>query len=184
MVKKRLKKECESLTAPEAGVIGRDLLLRKNALYTKEFKIAAYLASDGTAGNDGFMDFTDCVALLPDDRYQKILGNHDLLVDDAVSTDFEEYYFVSEICKVFDRALFEGDDDEGFLYYLVLGDNERDWSIIESATEDDAKVMLPRLYEKFGYLFQPSQHDYESFGDDPSTLESFFGPDGIPGLKK
>ena len=178
----RLKQECVSMTPPEAGVIGRDLILRKNALYTKDFKIAAYLASDGSAGNDGFMDFTDCVALLPDKRYRRILEDHDFLVADSVSADFEEYYLVSEVCRVFDRALFDGEDDDDLLYYLVLGDKEVDWSVIDSATEIDAKTKLPRLYAKFGHLFQPSERDYKTVTNDTVSLESFFGAAGIPGI--
>ena len=151
-VESRLKEQCRSMSAAEAAVIGRDLLLRRHALHTKIFKLAAFLASDGTAGNDGFMDFTDCVALLPEERYQRIVNNPDELAADPVSTNFEECYLVSEVCSVFDCALLEEDGDDELLLYLVLGEDEIDWSGMDSATEADAAQFLPRLHSKSGHL--------------------------------
>jgi hypothetical protein len=172
-----LKQECESMSVPEAAVIGRDLLLRRRDLYTKDFMIAAFLASDGTAGNDGFMVFTDCVALLPEERYQRILADHDTLVNDSVSSEYEECYLISKICNVFDRALFDGEEGAGLLEYLVLGDDEVDWHEIESATEEDAKTKLPRLYAKFGHLLRDAQRDDLTPSGDVLTLVDFLGPD-------
>jgi hypothetical protein len=176
-VEKRLKRECQSMSAPEAGVIGRDLILRRHALYTKYFRIAAFLASDGTAGNDGFMDFTDCVALLPEDRYQQILADHDTLVSDPVSSGFEECYLVTMVCRVFDRGLFGGEDGDDFLHYLVLGDDETDRSEIHSATEQDAKIKFPRLYAKFGHLLGSADYTDYTPSEDAVTLQEFFGAD-------
>lgn len=154
-IRLRLKEECDSMSAAESAIIGRDFILRRHALYTKTFHLAAFLASNGIAGNDGFMDFTDCVAILPEDRYQRLLANPDDLIDDPVSANFGEYYFISEICKIFDLAL-TGEDDDDLLYYLILGDHEFDWNEINSGTETDAKTLLPRLHSRFGYLLKPS----------------------------
>ena len=144
------------MSPAEAAVIGRDLILRRCALYTKEFNLAAFLASNGLAGNDGFSDFTDCVAVLPEDRYQRILRNPDELIDDPVSSGFDELYLVSEVAKVFDRALLDHEGDGGLLDYLVSDDAEIDWDEIQSATAADAKERLPRLYAKFGHLLRES----------------------------
>lgn len=176
-VENRLKQECQSMSAPEAAVIGRDLLLRRHALFTKDFMIAAFLASDGTAGNDGFLDFTDCVALLPEERYQQILADHDTLVSDPVSSGYAECYLVYEVCKVFDRALCDGEDGDNLLQYIVLGDDEVDWDEIQSATEQDAKTKSPRLYAKFGHLLRASERDDFTPSEDGVTLKGFFGED-------
>lgn len=171
----RLAKQCDDMSPAEAAVIGRDLILRRRALYTKDFNLAAYLASDGTAGNDGFMDFIDCVALLPGGRYERILADPDRLIDDQVSTGFHELYLVSKVSKVFDRALLDDDEDGGLLDYLILGDAPIDWSTIEGWTEDYARERLPRLHARFGHLLRESA----SRGSRPSasevTLDDFFG---------
>ena len=159
-VERRLKKECEQLSAIEAGVIGRDLILRKQALYTKIFNLAAFLATEGGLGSDGFMDFADCTAILPEERYSSLLANPDLLIDDSISSNFSEIYAVREICNVFDRGLFDGADGEHFLDYLVLGDDDGyDWDEIQSWTAEDARTHLPRLYKKSGHLFAPCSTD-------------------------
>jgi hypothetical protein len=168
------------MSPAEAAVIGRDLILRRRALYTRDFNLAAYLASDGTAGNDGFMDFTDCVALLPEERYTKVRNNPDDLIDDAVSSGFDELYLVAEVTKVFDRAILDGEEDGGLLHYLILGDDEIDWSAIHGATEEDARVRLPRLYQRFGHLLRESDASGARQEGDRVTLEDFLGSSGIP----
>jgi hypothetical protein len=150
----RLKTECQSLSPAEAAVIGKDLIRRRAALYTKDFALAAFLASDGEAGNDGFSDFTDCVAILPEDRYLRITQNPDDLIDDPVSWEFDEFYFVSAVSKVFDRAILDDQADGGLLYYLVSDDKGVDWDEVASGTEADARQRLPRLYLKFGHLLK------------------------------
>ena len=160
------------MSAPEAAVIGRDLLLRREALETKCFKMAAFLASDGTAGNDGFMDFSDCVSLLPEDRYQRILHNPDELVDDPVSSGFHELYLVSEVCNVFERTLLDGQDGKGFLHYLVLGDQETKVpERLSNMPEDEVKEKLPRLHAKFGHLLRASRPQRKPSGTDGVTLD-------------
>lgn len=161
------------MSPADAAVIGRDLILRTRALYTKDFCLAAYLASDGTAGNDGLMDFVDCVAILPADRYELVLSNPDALINDEVSATFGEFYFVSEVTKVFDRTLI-GDDD-GLLDYLILGEDQVDFAQIHSWVEEDAKSRLPRLYEKFGHLLLPSRLRSSSVERRPDavTLDDF-----------
>jgi hypothetical protein len=176
----RLGRECQAMSPAEAAVIGRDLILRRRALYTRDFNLAAYLASDGIAGNDGFMDFTDCVALLPEERYAKVLSNPDDLIDDAVSSGFDELYLVAKVTKVFDRALLDGDEDGGLLDYLILGDEEIDWAAIHGATEEDARVRLPRLYERFGRLFRDSESSGARTESGTVTLDDFFGSTGHP----
>jgi hypothetical protein len=168
----RLKKECREMSAPEAAVIGRDLLLRRAALETRCFKTAAFLASDGTAGNDGFMDFTDCVAFLPEDRYQRILREPDGLIDDPVSSGFDELYLVTQVCNVFERALLDGQDGEGFLHYLVLGDQEAKVpERLSDMPEDEVKEKLPRLHAKSGHLLRTSRPQRKSSGPGGVTLD-------------
>ncbi|WP_367870249.1 hypothetical protein [Luteolibacter sp. Populi] len=150
----RLAEECKTMSAAEAGVIGRDLILRRQGLYTKLFSMAAYLASGGTAGNDSFMDFADCVAILPEDRYQRIVGDPDALIDDEVSEPFGEFYFVSRVTKVFDRSLL--DEDGGFLRYLVLGPEDDSRSKIYP-WEDGDEALLPRLHAKYGQLLRSTK---------------------------
>jgi hypothetical protein len=179
-VASRLRKECKTMAPAEAAVIGRDLILRRRALYTRDFKLAAYLASDSLAGNDGFMDFTDCVALLPEDRYQRILATPDELIDDPVSTEFDELNLVSQVSQVFDRALLAGDEDESLLDYLVFGQEEIHWDEIQGATEEDARARLPRLYAKFGHVLQESKPSGDKKAGSTLTMEDFFGPAGPP----
>jgi hypothetical protein len=160
------------MSAAEAAVIGRDLILRRQALYTKDFRVAAFLASDGTAGNDGFMDFTDCVALLPEDRYQRVRNTPDDLIDDPVSSGFGEHYLVAEVCRVFDRALLDDQEGEGFLHYLIVGeDGTTGHDEINSMSDEDAKEALPRLYAKFGRLLRPSRPRHQIPNSNTVTLD-------------
>lgn len=170
-VEARLEKECQSLSPAEAAVIGKDLIRRRSALYTKDFNLAAFLASDGEAGNDGFSDFTDCVAMLPEVRYQRIITNPDELIDDPVSSGFDELYLVSSVTKVFDRALLGDEEDEGLLDYLVSNDQEVDEDEIQSGTEADAKERLPRLYAKHGHLFQGPLKSVTSLAENRACLD-------------
>ncbi|MCW1885458.1 hypothetical protein OKA04_12020 [Luteolibacter flavescens] len=117
--------------------------------------MAAFLASDGMAGNDGLIDFRDCVTLLPEDRYQRIVGNHDELADDPVSSGFDEYHLVTRVCDVFDRALLDGQDGEGFLHYLVLGDEPPARPHDDRLSDEDAKAKFPRLHARYGHLLRP-----------------------------
>jgi len=170
----RLKKECQSLSPVEAAVIGKDLIRRRSALFTKNFKLAAFLASDGEAGNDGFLDFTDCVAILPEDRYRRIIENPDELIDDPVSRGFDELRLVSEVSQVFDRALLDEEAD-GLLDYLVSDDTEVDWDEIQSGTDTDAKERLPRLYAKYGHLLKGPTKSVMELAEDRVRLTNLTG---------
>lgn len=172
----KLENECRSMSAAEAAVIGRELLLRRDALETLCFRMAAYLASNGTAGNDGLMDFTDCVSFLPEDRYQQILRDPDILVDDPVSSDFAELYLVPRVCNVFEQALLDGQDGEGFLHYLVFGDEEAKVpQRLDQMLEDEVKEKLPRLHTKFGHLLRASRPRHETSSTSGVTLEDLIG---------
>ena len=166
------------MSAPESAVLGRDLILRRDALYKRVFfRMTAFLASDGTAENDGFMDFTDCVALLPEGRYQRILRDPDELVDDPVSLGFGEHYLVSEVCHVFERALLDGQDGEGFLHYLVLGDEEATAQDdrLGDMPEDEVKEKLPRLHAKFGHLLRTPKPRSKATGVNAVRLDDLIG---------
>ena len=170
-VSARLAEECATMSPVNAGVIGRDLLLRIRRLTTKEFALAAYLASDGLAGNDGLIDFRDCVAILPEDRFQRLAENPDELINDEVSTGFCEYSFVSRITDVFDRALIEG--EQGLLRYLVFGDEDSEGTVSDTLSEDEARSRLPRLYEKFGHLLRQAHSPTAALHSDRVTLDDF-----------
>ncbi len=166
-VEVRLKKECQSLSPAEAAVIGKDLIRRRSALYTKMFT----LASDSEAGNDGFLDFTDCVAMLPEARYQRPIENPDELIDDPVSRGFDELYLVSSVSKVFDEALLGDEEDAGLLDDLVSDDKKIDWDEIQSGTRADAKERLPRLYARYGHLLHGPKESVAKLWEDRACLD-------------
>ena len=164
----RLKREIDGRSPAIAGIIGRELLLRARTLSSSEFAIAAYLASEGEAGNDSLEDFIDCVSILPFDRYLKITNDHEALADDPVRTEFEEFGFY----KIFENR-FEsifGEEGDGLLSHLVFGD-------ITLRPQGDAnldpKSLFPQLFERFGMCFvrKPAK---ESFSE-KATLDDFFG---------
>lgn len=157
------------MSPAEAGVVGRDLLLRYRRLCTKKFELAAYLASNGLAGNDGLIDFKDCVAILPDDRFQRIVESPDELIDDEVSTTFGEFCFVSSVTKIFDHALIEG--EEGLLHHLVFGDEPSARMDLDPSANVEADIHLPRLYEKFGHLLRQSRVPIAEPSSDRVTLD-------------
>ena len=153
-IHQRVKTLCKSLSPLEAVYIGRDLLIRRSQLRTAEFRQAAYLASAGIAGNDHFFDFTDCATLLPEDRFQKILTNHDNLIDDPISSEFDEYYLVSQITNIVDNAL-AGEDHWHILADLVIGDQPEEEDRTLTAVE--TQKLFPRIFEKFGHLMEPKK---------------------------
>lgn len=159
------------MSPAEAGIVGRDLLLRYRRLCTKKFELAAYLASDGLAGNDGLTDFRDCVTILPEDSFQRIAESHDELIEDEVSTTFGEFRFVSSVTNVFDHAISEG--EEGLLHYLVLGDETSVGTDSDSSDVVEADIHLPRLYQKFGYLLRQSRVPLAELSSDRVTLDDF-----------
>ena len=182
-VGRRFPKECKRLSPVEAAIIGKDLILRKLSLFEKDFKLAAFLASDGVAGNDGFLDFVDCVSLLPEERFERVSREPDTLIDDPVSEQFEELYMVSSICEVFDKAMIKSAKrkqyDDGILEYLVgREEDELDWDLIQSGTIADAKERLPRLYAKYGNLLEVREETVPESDEDSGsrvTLEDFTG---------
>lgn len=147
--------EVARMDLPTAGVIGRDLLIRRRNLFVPKFYLAAFLATESETGNDGFLDFTDSVAILPQDRYDAVTSNPDLLIDDPISREYDELGFVHAVTKHFDElaGLEEFDD---FLGYLVFGpDSENPWPGMHAeATSTNARKWLPRLFERSGRLLK------------------------------
>ena len=148
-VEERVKLRCKSFSVPEAAVIGRDLLIRKQNLCSKVFKLAAWLATSGEAAEEDFLDFIDCVSFLPELRYRACLENPDDIAGEPITKAYGEHYLMREVCNVFDRGLFEGEEDEHFLDYLVLGEDSVDWKELSDYDEDFAKQHLPKLYSRF-----------------------------------
>lgn len=149
----------DKMDLPTTGVIGRDLLIRRQSLFTPKFYVAAFLATESETGHDGFLDFSDSVAILPPDRYDAVTSNPDLLIDDPISRDFAELGFVHAVCRHFDElaGLEEFDD---FLDCLVFGsDRESPWPRMQTeATSANAEQWLPRLFERSGHLLtKPEQ---------------------------
>jgi len=145
---------------PTTGVIGRDLLIRRQCLFTPRFYVAAFLATESETGHDGFLDFTDSIAILPADRYDAVTSNPDLLIDDPICRDYAELGFVHAVSKHFDElaGLEEFDD---FLDYLVFGsDRDSPWPRMQAeATSTNARQWLPRLFERSGHLLTTPEQD-------------------------
>lgn len=169
----RLAGECETMSPAEAGVIGRDLMMRREHIGTELFGVAAWLASEGTAGNDSLIDFTDCIAILPEARYSRIAENPDNLIDDEVSECFGEFGFISRIEEVFDKALVG--DEGGLLFYLVFGEGQERMKTPDLWSDTNVAEYFPRLYAKYGHLLRALEQP--SVQSDPSqskvTLNDF-----------
>lgn len=164
----RIKDDAGGRSPAVAGVIGRELLVRARNLSTPEFSIAAYLASEGEAGNDSLIDFVDCVAILPFGRYSKIAQDYDALADDPVRHEFDEFGFSSLFENRFESVF--GEECEGLLGHLVFGE-----SAVESEmhADLDPKSLFPRLFERYGnVLAKKSATDAFS---KKATLDDFFG---------
>jgi len=162
--------EITNISPAVAGIIGRELLLRIEKASTPKIALAAYLASDGEAGNDSLIDFIDCVAILPQARFERIISNPDSLLNDPVSVEFDEYGFYALFEKRFESAFAEC--DEGLLLYLVKGDTPAPNTAF-NADEINAAVELPGLFQKYGKILKP---DSESRGESGkvATLDDFF----------
>ena len=145
----RLRHDADDFDPVFAAVVGKELFMRLKALSTPEFSKAAYLASGGLAGNDGLTDFRDCVMILPYERYSKILENHDELVDDPVSFQFEEYNFLGIFERAFESSF--GEEGVGLLEHLVC---DGDQFGLEANPVVDAKALFPRLFQRHGHLLE------------------------------
>ncbi len=171
----RLRNECSTMSPLAAALIGRDLLLRHRQLEGPIFAFAAYLASDGTAGNDGLLDFSDCVTILPESRFRRIVDNPDNLAEEEGLLDFGEFGFYSEVAGVFESPF--GEEGEGLLSYLVFGSGP---SILTTPLVDVETVvpsLLPKLFSKYGYLLNRSNEGLPTTArfDSVATLRDFIG---------
>ena len=147
--------EVNKMDIPTAGVVGRDLLLRKQNLFTPRFYLGALLATEGETGHDGFLDFTDSASILPEERYKAIISQPDLLIDDPISHQYDELGFVHAISKHFDE-LAGLEEHANLLEHLVFGsDPESPWPTMHaSATSENAKKWLPRLFKRSGSILR------------------------------
>lgn len=171
----RLRYECSIMSPVVAALIGRDVLLRHDPLDTPLFRMAAFLASDGIAGNDRLIDFTDCVVCLPEPRYHRIVDDPDNLLDDDVSSDFGEYGFRSAIESVFEAPF--GEEGDGLLAALVFGSLPKIHPVDFTEAEVDVPTLLPRLNAKHGHLLRRKERSIfpiEKFGS-VVTLEDLIG---------
>jgi len=156
-IQKSVIKCAQKLHPAHAAIIVKDLEIRRSKLFTKEFHEAACLASDGMAGNDGFLDLTDCLSFLPEDRFQRVLENHDNLIDEPLSLEFGEYHLHNELRSVFDNFFGDDGEYEGLLMYLT-DDGVDSWEDITSERIIDHAKLFPRLLQKYGKLLEePSE---------------------------
>jgi len=156
-----LKRKLAEISPAVAGVIGRELLLRIKSLSTPEFATAAFLATEGEAGNDSLIDFVDCVSILPEGRYLRILETYDTLIDDPVTHQFDEFGFYNLFESRFESAF--DVTTTGLLRHLVRGiaESELPTDHIRSSNIDAAKL-FPNLFLRYGHVLNRT-----------STLDSF-----------
>ncbi|MDB6134410.1 MAG: hypothetical protein JWM59_2653 [Verrucomicrobiales bacterium] len=140
---------------PTAGVVGRDLLIRRQALFIPRFYLAAFLATETETGNDGFLDFTDSVAVLPEDQYKIITDDPDRLVEHPISAMFAELGFVQALVDRFDELAGLEPDTE-LLDHLVFGSGRyAPWELMQQeATSSNARIWLPRLFARSGRILK------------------------------
>jgi hypothetical protein len=151
----RFEKSVADLKPAEVAILGRDLLVRVDGPFTPRFYLAAFLATESETANDGFLDFTDCVAILPEDRYESLVADPDRLIDDPVSGNWDEVGFVSLCLKRVDE-FFGLDPDEQLLNYLVRGpDRPNPWLKMQNQFHArNAREWLPRLFERSGHILR------------------------------
>ena len=139
----------------EMAILGRDLIARRFRLFNPKFYLAAFLATESLTGNDGFLDFTDCTAVLPEDRYDRVLTDPDCLIDDPILKSWDEVGFVNLCLARFDE-FFGLDPYEHLLDYLMHGgERPNQWLEMQRHfTSRNAQEWLPRLYARSGHLLK------------------------------
>lgn len=168
----RLERDVLGLSPVVAAIIGKELLLRSVALSTSDFATAAFLASDGEAGNDSLTDFVDCVAVLPSVRYQRIRDNHDNLIEDKVSQEFGELCFYNLFEQRFEGVF--GEEGEGLLAHLSLGDPAPELRPQLNDSKAEIERRFPRLYQRYGHLLSSTDRMRSGGGGSSrATLDDF-----------
>jgi len=167
----RLKADISKYSPAVAGFLAKELLNRAGTLSTAEFATAAFLASDGEAGNDRLLDFIDCVSILPFNRYSRIAADHDVLIDDLVSSEFGEFGFYNLFKERFEQIF--GEEGEGLFSYLVFGAEEDRDFVASGGVSSVAAVKFPRLFQRYGHLLDRGSLKDKFARSDKACLDDF-----------
>lgn len=125
---------------------------RRLSTFTPLMFNAAFMVWDGALGNDGFLDFTDALSVIPNYIFESILSDPDNLIEvPALWTPCEEYYWHMPF-KVFDEQRKVKQGTDLLNDYLPPDEPPEDlWTRLKGhPNRQISQSMLPRLYARFG----------------------------------
>lgn len=146
---KAISKELRRLTDDQVAEFAISFQRRVAALYRSDIWHGSFLLTEGFMSDDGFYQFTDCVAACPDEIYRKIVQDGDNLIDHPELEGYGEICFWLQAIDLYDKR-------KKVHKYTQLVTELPAWKEIEHpetkfvpATRAWVSEHLPRLYAKF-----------------------------------
>jgi len=125
---------------------------RSRFAFTPLLLNAAFMVWDGALGNDGFLDFTDNLSVIPNDLFLAIVADADRVIEVPALWSPCEKHFWNLPAKVFDQQKRLKAGTYRLRDYLPPDDPPADlWTRLKGhPNRETAQTMLPRLYARFG----------------------------------
>ena len=113
---------------------------------------AAFMVWDGALGNDGFLDFTDNLSVIPNDLFEAVVDDPDCLIEVQALWTPCELHFWDLPFKIFDHQRRVEPGTDLLNDYLPPDERPADlWTRLNGhPNRQTAQSMLPRLYARFG----------------------------------
>jgi hypothetical protein len=125
---------------------------RRRLAFTPLLINAAFMVWDGALGNDGFLDFTDNLSVIPHELFECVVADPDRVIEvPALWTPCEKHFW-NLSAKVFDQQKRAKPGTYMLNDYLPPDDRPADlWTRLKGhPNRQTAQSMLPRLYARFG----------------------------------
>ena len=125
---------------------------RRRLAFTPLLINAAFMVWDGALGNDGFLDFTDNLSVIPNDLFQAIIADADRVIEVPDLWTPHEGHFWHLPFKVLDQQKRVKAGTDLLNEYLPPDNRPADlWTRLKGhPNRQTAQSMRPRLYSRFG----------------------------------
>jgi len=125
---------------------------RRRLAFTPLLINAAFMVWDGALGNDGFLDFTDNLSVIPNELFGSVVADPERVIEVPELWEPREMHFWHMPFKVFDQQKSVKVGTDLLNEYLPPDNRPADlWTRLQGhPNRETAQSMLPRLYARFG----------------------------------